>query len=106
MDCRGESARTMVRKRRLTHGDQLVAMLLICLTVCAALVAFAVHQPRLGLRFALAERGPIIVDTSVGPSSDVQEEVALNALSDTPGTLDHRVRQAMELRRRWGGEQE
>src|SRR3546814_6974135 len=75
------SARTMVGKRRLTHGDQLVAMLLIGLTVCAALVAFAVHQPWLGLRFALDDREQIIVDTSVGPSAHVPEDIALNAIS-------------------------
>src|SRR3546814_2827707 len=88
MDCRGESARTMVGKRRLTHGDQLVAMLLIGLTVCAALVAFAVHQPWLGLRFALDDREQIIVDTSVGPSAHVPEDIALNAISSHLGTLD------------------
>src|SRR3546814_11469048 len=87
MDCRGESARTMVGKRRLTHGDQLVAMLLIGLTVCAALVAFAVHQPWLGLRFALDDREQIIVDTSVGPSAHVPEDIALNAITSHLGTL-------------------
>src|SRR3546814_10456827 len=63
-------------------------MLLIGLTVCAALVAFAVHQPWLGLRFALDDREQIIVDTSVGPSAHVPEDIALNAISSHLGTLD------------------
>src|SRR3546814_1453685 len=57
-------------------------------TVCASLVAFAVHQPWLGLRFALDDREQIIVDTSVGPSAHVPEDIALNAISSHLGTLD------------------